>query len=60
MLGQSGYSIGKVCLSCHASIREESDPAITQSIHMISSEPSEYDDSFFAGSVLLPPQLCTQ
>jgi hypothetical protein len=38
------FSIGKVCITCHVSIRVESDPQFSQSIRVVSSEPSVYDD----------------
>ena len=42
-IGVGRSSVGRVCLSCHATIREETDPSITRSIGMVCSEPSEYD-----------------
>jgi hypothetical protein len=56
-VGVGHYSVGRVCLSCHASIREETDPATTRSIRMICSEPSTYDDRY-GRRVVLPPLLC--
>jgi hypothetical protein len=52
-VGVGCFSVGRVCLRCHASIREETDPAVTRSIRMISSEPSEYDD-WHGSRVVLP------